>query len=270
MVIDKRHLDVGLIGNPLSHSRSPVLFDILFKQYGIDGSYRLLEMSALNDLPDYLRIDSSLAGFNVTIPYKQDIIKYLDAIDANALKIGAVNTVRITRNKNGKNGDYYLTGYNTDYLGIIDTLRSFNLEKIGNAIIFGTGGAAKACGYALHGLSVNYCMVSRSFRGSRSYSTESGLKYHVIRYEDLTYYKRTENTLFINATPIGLWPDVNKSLHLPDSLILPNDICFDLIYNPTVTSFMKQGADKGATVKNGLQMLESQAVAALRIWLEQE
>lgn len=236
----------GLIGHPLSHSFSKTFFTRFFEEKNLkDHAYELFDLPELNTFPDFIK-KHQLSGLNVTIPYKQSIITYLDEADAVAASIHAVNCIRF---QDGK-----LKGYNTDYPAFIQSLESFDIHIGTNALVFGTGGASAAVAKALHDEGINCLKVSRS--------EEKG---H-LTYGDLTEEVIKDHLLLINCTPVGMYPDVNHTLPIPFDGITENHIVYDLIYNPEETLFLKEAGKRGAKIKNGLEMLELQALKSWEIW----
>lgn len=242
----------GLIGYPLSHSFSKKYFSEKFEAERItDAVYELYPIASIDELPQLLKSNPELIGMNVTIPYKQQVIPFLDEIDPKAEAIGAVNTIHLN---NGK-----LKGYNTDYLGFKESLIKFigSKAKPESALILGTGGASKAVTAALSDLAISYQLVSRSVSSGH------------LAYEDLNeshHHLITQSPLIINTTPLGTHPNTEELPELPYHLLTPDHMLYDLVYNPLVTAFMQKGIDAKCWVKNGLEMLHGQAEAAWKIW----
>ncbi|MBL7683232.1 MAG: shikimate dehydrogenase [Flavipsychrobacter sp.] len=234
----------GLIGYPLSHSFSPAYFHHKFAKQGIDAIYQAYPILTINDFPALLNANPSLKGLNVTIPYKEQILHYLDEMDAAAETIGAVNCIKITSDR--------LIGYNTDHIGFADSLRPLLRKQHTHALVLGTGGAAKAVMYALHQLGIDCKTVSRT----------SG----DITYDNLNDEIIQSHRLIINTTPLGMYPDANQCPSLPYKAIGQGHLLYDLIYNPEETLFLKQGSEAGAAIKNGYEMLILQAEASWQIW----
>ena len=232
----------GLIGKNIDYSFSVKYFGQKFNDEKIIDSeyvnFDLREIEDFNNL-EILKIN----GLNVTIPYKEKIITYLDEVDKAASIIGAVNTIAKKDNK--------LIGYNTDYIGFIESFK--NNLNFKNALILGTGGASKAIQYALNIKNINFDIGSR----------KNNKKY--ISY-DLINEKIKDYDLIINTTPLGTFPDVSKKPKINYNLINENHFCYDLIYNPEKTSFLKECEKKGARIMNGLEMLKSQAEESWIIW----
>ena len=241
----------GFIGKSLEHSFSPVYFKEKFEREGIqDSYYQLFPLKTIDEFNQLISDFSELTGVNVTIPYKQSIIPFLDEIDENAKEINAVNTIKFER----INSKLILKGFNTDYLGFMDSLKPYLKECHKSALILGTGGSSAAVAYALKKMGINYIKVSRS------------PVREVLSYKELTEEIMREYNLIINTTPLGMFPDVETYPIIPYSAISKNHILFDLIYNPIKTVFLKKGEEKGATIINGAEMLISQAEYAWKIW----
>ncbi|HZX62994.1 MAG TPA: shikimate dehydrogenase [Bacteroidales bacterium] len=241
----------GLIGNPLSHSGSGSWFAEKLRKEGKSG-YRYLNfpLSSLDELPILLRKHPGLTGLNVTIPYKEQIIPWLEELDPKAEKIGAINTILIRREK----GHIHLKGFNTDADGF---LQSADFSGHRQALILGTGGAAKAVAFALAGKGISFLFVSRSKKSADH-----------ISYQDLSEEVFLSHTLIVNATPLGMFPSEDTFPPIPYRFLTENHFLYDLVYNPGMTIFLKKGSAAGATVQNGLRMLEIQAKLSYRIWNE--
>lgn len=240
----------GIIGYPLGHSCSPRYFNEKFKQAGIEAEYLSFEIKEIQELNVLLQQYPDLRGFNVTIPHKQNILPYLNEISEEAQNIGAVNCVRI----NTKNGKPFLTGYNTDLYGFKKALLDFIPGGIGKALILGNGGAAKAVRYAVQSLGMEVLTASRTPRQKDEISY-SEIKKLIAQYP-----------LIINTTPLGTWPNTEDYPDIPYELLTPDHYLFDLIYNPTTTTFMKRGIDAGAHTCNGYAMWLGQAEKNWEIW----
>ncbi|MDE6197526.1 MAG: shikimate dehydrogenase [Muribaculaceae bacterium] len=249
--------DYGLIGRPLGHSKSKEFFTAYFAAQGSKESYDNFELPALTPeaLYSLVLLNPQLKGFNVTAPYKVEIMQYLDRISPEAAEAGAVNTVRIVRDSGGR--VTALEGYNTDVEGFRQSVLPMTEEmpEGSGALILGTGGAAKAVATALGKLGIRHTFVSRSTSASDT-----------IGYDDITADVIAANPLIINATPLGTYPDAESCPPLPYGLIDSSCFCHDLVYNPATTEFMRRSAERGAKVKNGLEMLHRQAMASLNIW----
>lgn len=240
----------GLIGKSLAHSFSANYFNEKFQKENIEESYKLFPIDSVNEALNLIGSHPDLKGFNVTIPYKQEIIPLLDEVSPEAEEIGAVNVVKISRI-----GDRVLTkGFNTDIIGFRESLIPHLHKKIKSALILGTGGASKAIAFVLKQLDIPFTFVSRNSGDNK------------IAYEELSPDLITNNLLIVNTTPVGMFPDVNRFPPIPYESLTSDHICFDLIYNPEMTEFMKKSRLKGATVVNGLGMLYGQAEAAWNIW----
>lgn len=239
----------GLIGKSLSHSYSKSYFEEKFRKEGLcDCQYRLFEISSIEKLPELIASESDLRGFNVTIPYKKSILDYLDELLPEAAAIGAVNVVRVDRR--GK--QVVLKGYNTDSVGFMQSLAG---EKVPSpALVIGSGGAAAAVMYAMREMRVPYVQVSRQGGAGQLLLSQVSSK-------DVE-----EHPFIINCTPVGTYGNADQQLVLPYEAITSKHFLYDLVYNPDVTSFLREGMWRGARVQNGLKMLHSQAEAAWRIW----
>lgn len=241
----------GLIGKQLSHSFSKLYFDKKIKEACIKNvSYHLLPMDSLEDFHPLIKSNTRLQGLNVTIPYKIEIIKYLDKIDTVAKEINAVNVIQIHRNKH----TYTCYGYNTDVIGFEYILRKYDVSFFKSAIVLGTGGAAKAVAYVLKKRNIPFRFVSRQ-------NTADNLTFHSLN-ETLIF----DTTLIINCTPLGMFPLVDTFPDIPYHALSSQHLLIDLVYNPAETLFLKKGKNQGATIENGYQMLCFQAEAAWKIW----
>lgn len=236
----------GLIGRKLGHSFSRKYFSEKFQRENIDANYTLIEIDEVAAIRDIVNSDSSLCGLNVTIPYKESVIPYLDELSHEAAEVGAVNCIAI------KGG--YLKGYNTDIEGIDLSMNMLNVTTSRRALIFGTGGASKAVSYILNRRGIEYSIVSRDAeRGD-------------ITYSDITPEMLAEHTLLINTTPLGMYPNIDSAPNIDYSAISSSHKAFDLVYNPDSTLFMRHCMAHGATVLGGTAMLHCQAEASWRIW----
>lgn len=242
----------GLIGYPLGHSFSAGYFAKKFEKDGIkDCIYKNFPIDNINKLTDILLGSSEISGLNVTIPYKEQVIQFLDEIDAETKEIGAVNTLKISKINNG----YKLKGFNTDVYGFENSLRPHLKNYHKKALILGTGGASKAIKFILKKNNINF--VSASIEE---------LKENEIRYEQIDKKMIEECLLIINATPLGTYPKIETFPTIPYEYITSNHLLFDLVYNPEETIFMKKGKTQGADTINGLQMLHLQAEKSWEIW----
>lgn len=245
---DKSNLSFGLVGKDISYSFSRAYFKQKFKDYHLDYSYKNFDLDHIHKIDDLIKNTPNLKGLNVTIPYKEVVIPYLDKLDKKAEKIGAVNTIRITRYQK-------LIGYNTDYYGFKKSLEPLLKPYHKHALILGTGGASKAIAYALKKLRIQFDYVSRT--------EKSGVKF---LYSDLSDEIISSYHIIINCTPIGTFPKVNECPDIPYDAISEQHILYDLIYNPVQTKFLSCGDVKGATTINGLEMLKLQAEKSWEIW----
>lgn len=240
----------GLIGKKLGHSFSANFFNKKFADEGIDNVYKLFPLPDITDFPALIKENPDLQGLNVTIPYKQEVIPYLDCLSEEVMDMGAVNVIKFSRDNNR----VFLKGYNTDYIGFKNSLMPLLRPDIMNALVLGTGGASKAVGYALKQLGINVTFVSRNPKEGQ------------LSYDDLTNALIEKNLLIVNTTPLGMFPDVESCPPIPYQFLTDKHICFDVVYNPEETEFMKRAKARGATVENGIQMLKLQAIAAWDIW----
>lgn len=239
----------GLIGRPLGHSASAAYFAAKFAREGITGcDYALYELPTIGELLRLLERMPELEGFNVTIPYKREVMRYLDDLSFDARMIGAVNCVR-------RGADGRLTGHNTDIVGLrtsLDELLDGDLPE--QALVLGTGGASQAVQYALTERSIPYALVSRDpAKGNYTYDN---LPCEVVE----------QSRLIVNATPVGTYPVVNCAPRIPYAYVTPAHRLLDLVYNPPLTQFLAYGQQRGARVMNGEKMFRAQAEAAWAIW----
>lgn len=242
----------GLIGFPLTHSFSRQYFNQKFAAEGIDARYDNFEIPDIGDLTEVLAENINLAGLNVTIPYKQQVIPYLDEMDPDAAEIGAVNVIKIKRGV--KENDITLKGYNSDVIGFVDSIRPMLTPRDTHALVLGTGGASRAVVHGLKKLGIESTLVSRTARPG------------VITYDDLTPEVMAANTIIVNTTPVGMYPDVDSAPAIPYDLLNSSHLCYDLLYNPDKTMFLRKAEQQGARIKNGIEMLLLQAFAAWNIW----
>lgn len=237
----------GLIGKPLTHSFSQRWFTALFQREGLPfHRYDLLPLESIEDFPRLVQDTQGLAGLNVTIPYKQSVMPLLDSIDPLAAAVGAVNTISF---RDGRS-----TGHNTDVEGFRSTLLPLLKGTKPRALVLGTGGASRAVAFVLREQGIKFRIVSRSAeRGDLTWELLDPIVAKVC-------------TLIVNTTPLGMYPDVDAAPPLPYGSLGPKHVLIDLVYNPEETTFMRMGKARGATVVNGMRMLEAQAEAAWRIW----
>jgi shikimate dehydrogenase len=240
----------GLIGYPLGHSFSIGYFNEKFQNEHINARYMNFEIPTIEDLHEVLDTNPELRGLNVTIPYKQKVIPYLDEVSPEARAIGAVNVIRVTRK--GKN--FHLKGFNSDVIGFTQSIEPMIQSFHKKALILGTGGASKAIDYGLRSLGLETVFVSR-------YERPGTIQYNKLTADDIREYN-----VIVNCTPLGMYPKVETCPDLPYEGMDRNTLLYDLIYNPDETLFMKRGRQYGATVKNGLEMLLLQAFASWEFW----
>ncbi len=243
---------LGLIGYPLEHSFSPGYFADKFRHANITGyTYEAFPLERISDLPALLQRYPDLVGLNVTIPYKKEVLTYLNAMDESVWEIGAVNTIKISRQQ----GAFFLHGYNTDVQGFYQSLKPILKPYHRNALVLGSGGAAMAVGYALGMLDIPYTIVSR----------QSGTD--KIGYSDLHLGLMKEFAIIINTTPLGMYPNMDEVPPIPMKGLGPGHLVYDLVYNPEKTKFLEEAEQRGAQIKNGLEMLHIQAEEAWKIWI---
>jgi shikimate dehydrogenase len=240
----------GLIGYPLGHSFSISYHNQRFADEGINAKYVNFEIPTIDDLPEILGSNPNLKGLNVTIPYKEKVMEFLDYISPEARTIGAVNVIKVIHE--GK--DIILKGYNSDVIGFTKSIEPMLERYHKKALILGTGGASKAINYGLKSLGLETVFVSRYERPD------------TIQYESITPDVVKEYNVIVNCTPIGMYPKTEQCPMLPYEAMDENTILYDLIYNPDETLFMKRGAQYGAQTKNGLEMLLLQAFASWEFW----
>ncbi|MDE6742235.1 MAG: shikimate dehydrogenase, partial [Muribaculaceae bacterium] len=255
--------EFGLIGKVLGHSFSARYFNEKFQKEGIDASYSLFPLENIDTLPDLIEKHPLLKGLNVTIPYKVEVMKYLDELSEEAREIGAVNVIKIFRKSNDRN--YRLKGYNSDAYGFTESMKQV-LESIGYdpssemrkplALILGTGGASRAVVWSMRKIGFDTQLVGRSHRED------------CLAYGELTPELICNAKAVVNCTPLGTSPDINSCAPFPYEYLHEGQICFDLVYNPEMTLFMTICKAHGCTVSNGMEMLRLQAVGAWKIWTE--
>lgn len=238
----------GLIGFPLGHSFSRAYFTEKFAKEGINAEYNNFELTDIAQLRELLTANPELRGLNVTIPYKQSVIPYLDELSREAATIGAVNVVRAEP-------DGRLKGYNSDVYGFTESIRPLlTAGHHAKALVLGAGGASRAVIHGLKSLGMEVTQVSRR-KGAGD-----------MTYDELTPAVIADHTVIVNATPLGMHPDADSSPALPYEAVTERHVCYDLVYNPLNTRFMQQCAERGACVANGLEMLHRQAERAWEIW----
>lgn len=239
----------GIIGYPLAHSFSAKLFSEKFLREGISAEYSMYPLASINDFPALIRrVD--FTGMNVTMPYKEAVIPYLDSLDETAAGIGAVNVIHF---REGADGQSILTGYNTDAIGFMNAIKPMLQDSDKNALILGTGGAAKAAVYGLRKLGLQPTLVSRD--------SQKGLPYSALTKEIVEAH-----TVIVNCTPLGMSPATDACPPFPYAYLTEKHLLYDMIYNPEDTLFLNHGKRKGCRTKCGTDMLLGQAAAAWNIW----
>lgn len=240
----------GLIGYPLVHSFSQNYFNAKFENERINAHYINFEIPSIDDLAEVLARNPELKGLNVTRPYKEKVIPFLDSISPEAKSIGAVNVIRVSR----KGSKTILKGFNSDVIGFTKSIEPMLESCHKKAMILGTGGASKAVDYGLKSLGLETMFVSRFNRPG------------TVRYDNITPEMMKEYNVIVNCTPCGMYPHTDECPNLPYEAIDEHNILYDLLYNPDLTLFMEKGAERGATIKNGLEMLLLQAFASWEFW----
>ena len=240
----------GLIGFPLTSSFSKRFFTEKFEKENIDAVYDTYPLENIEGIENLIK-NVDLYGLNVTVPYKESVVKYLDELDDTAREIAAVNTVKFLR----KNNSLLLKGYNTDVIGFENSLKNLPQAQHKKALILGTGGSSKAVAFVLKKMGIEFRFVSRSASNSN------------LCYEDLNEKIIKEHLFIINTTPLGMYP-ADAFPPIPYEHIGENHFLYDLIYNPEKTIFLSKGEARGASIKNGMEMLIGQALAAWEIWNE--
>ena len=236
----------GLIGKTLGHSFSAAFFKDYFEKKNIEAKYSNFELNEIEEiLPLFAQ---NLSGLNVTFPYKESIIPFLDRLDESAAQIGAVNVIAF------ENGEK--VGYNTDAYGFAQSIKPFLTFEHEHALIFGTGGASKAVAHVFKQIGLDLFYISRNGNEANG----------VFRYEDINNHMLRSCRVLVNCTPVGTFPDVNACFELPFEHLTPAHLVIDLVYNPSETELMKRAKKNGATVMNGLSMLQHQALKSYEIW----
>lgn len=242
----------GLIGYPLGHSFSRKFFTDKFLSEGIDAEYLNFEIPDASQLLEVVRRNPELVGLNCTIPHKQAIIPLLDELSNEAQKIGAVNVIKIIRD-NSERG-FFLKGFNSDIIGFMNSIRPLLQPHHRRALVLGTGGASKAICLGLEKLGIEWKYVSRTPKEGQ------------LTYEDLNYKTIGEYQVIVNCSPVGMHPHTDVAPALPYDQLTDKHLLYDLVYNPLKTKFLELGEKRGATIKNGLEMLHLQALASWEFW----
>ena len=240
----------GLIGYPLGHSFSVNYFNQKFADEGINAKYINFEIPSVDQIIEVVSSNPDLRGLNVTIPYKERVIEFLDQLSPEARAIGAVNVIKVTND----GGKIRMKGFNSDVIGFTQSIEPMLDDHHKKALVLGTGGASKAVCYGLKSLGLETVCVSRYERPK------------TICYKDITPEVVAEYNVIVNCSPVGMYPHTNECPQLPYEALNERNILYDLIYNPDETLFMKKGAERGAQVKNGLEMLRLQAFASWEMW----
>ena len=241
----------GLLGKNISYSFSRGYFTEKFEKLKLNKyKYLNFDIQQIKDFPSIIGEEKNLRGINVTIPYKEEIIQFLDKLDETAKNIGAVNTIKFTKRGN-------LKGYNSDVVGFENSIKPLLKSHHKKALILGTGGASKAIAFALNKNSIKFKFVSRKPEGKKEISYDSLSEETLLKY-----------TVIVNCTPLGTFPEIEKCPDIPYQFITDAHLLYDLIYNPEVSTFLSKGKEKGAIIKNGFEMLQLQAEESWRIWNE--
>lgn len=238
----------GIIGYPLGHSFSRAFFTEKFQREHIDAEYVNFEIPSADMLPGIVQTNPNLCGLNVTLPHKEAVIPMLDELSDEAKEIGAVNVIRVR--------DGRLKGFNSDIIGFMDSIRPLLKPWHQHALVLGTGGASRAIRVGLQRLGIQWTYVSRTPAPGR------------LTYADLTSELMEHYQVIVNCSPVGMFPRVDACPDIPYQLLTGRHLLYDLVYNPQETLFLKRGAERGAAVKNGLEMLHLQALASWRFWNE--
>lgn len=241
----------GLIGRKLGHSFSAEYFNEKFRKEKLNAAYKLFEIPSVEGVLNIILGSSELRGLNVTIPYKKSVIPFLDDMTSEAREIGAVNCIRVLR---GENGKPIMIGHNTDAPGFKMAISPLISENMKKALVLGQGGASLAIIYVLKSMGIEVTKVSRTRGEDR------------IEYSDLSEDILKSHKIIVNCTPLGMYPDSETYPPVPYHLLTPEHLCFDLVYNPQLTEFMKRSMQAGANVSNGLGMLHNQADLAWDFW----
>jgi len=246
----------GLIGKTLKHSYSAEYFNKKFSALGLkDVSYDLFSIPDMKALMKLITESPSLKGLGVTIPFKTQVLSCVDVLDESARAIGAVNTLKIIRTDTKT----IIKGYNTDYQGFMDSLKTLDVHKHKKALILGTGGASKAVAYALGLLKTDCLFVSRQLKNDKT------INYNALNKDILSDY-----TLIVNTTPLGMYPDTESYPEIPYQFIGEKHLLYDLVYNPEITTFLLKGLQQNAYICNGLDMLYRQADYSWKIWNDED
>lgn len=244
--------EFGLIGYPLGHAYSQNYFEEKFKKEGIkDSRYQLFPLSDISKIHNIISSQPNLVGLNITTPYKELIIPYLNEIDSSILRLGTVNTIKIFRRENA----YSIKGFNTDVDGLRKTFEPLSFAEGTKALIFGSGGSGKTVKFVLQEMGIQSTNVSREPENLSQ-----------ISYRNVTEAVLNRHSIIVNATPVGMFPNTNACPEIPYEFISDQHVCLDLVYNPAQTLFLKKCTEKGAFVINGLTMLYEQADKAWEIW----
>jgi shikimate dehydrogenase len=236
----------GLLGKSLKHSFSPNFFNSYFQEFEINAHYQLFEIENIQEVEKIFSLNPS--GFNVTVPYKEQIIPLLDELDESANAIGAVNVVAF---ENGKK-----IGYNTDAFGFHQSIKPFLTFHHERALVFGTGGSSKAVAHVFKSIGLDVIFVSRN----------SSDEFNHFHYSDVNEAMIAACKVIVNCTPVGMYPNIDESIQIPFEALTEDHLVIDLIYNPPLTKFLSNAQESGATILNGASMLREQALKSWEIW----
>ena len=249
MIKNEKNNIFGLLGKNIFYSFSKGYFNEKFEKLGLDNiNYQNFDIQNCEQFSSIISSEKNLKGLNVTIPYKEEIIPFLDELDETAKEIGAVNTIKISQNGN-------LKGYNSDFVGFEKSIKPLLKTHHTVALILGTGGASKAVAYFFKKNNIQFQFISRNPKSENE-----------ISYESLSHEIIQKSTIIVNCTPIGTSPNIEKCPEIPYEFLNSSHLLYDLIYNPDETLFLSKGKKMGATIKNGLEMLIFQAEESWRIW----
>ncbi len=249
----------GLIGYPLSHSFSKKYFTEKFEREKISGcEYNLYPIEKINQFPQLIADHPALCGLNVTIPYKQSVLPFLDELDETAKAVGAVNCIKVQQLSAN---NHQLIGYNTDVFGFRQSIKPFLETQHERALILGTGGASKAVAYVLKEIGIDCYFVTRNKSNQQPPTINNIFNYSELNENVIKAFK-----LIVNTSPVGMYPNISDAPEIPYNIITSSHLLYDLVYNPIETEFLKRGKQQGASTVNGLSMLYQQAEEAWKIW----
>lgn len=266
---NNKTIKFGLIGNPVRHSTSPHYFNSKFNCENINARYEAYQLDSANELIGLINKEPMLTGLNVTSPFKTDVIPFIDILTEEAQLVNSVNTIFIDRTQSGKNGNFKLSGHNSDVDGFKILLKELNFDFKKNqhlpALVFGNGGGARAAVAALLSINAKPKIISRNKTQNSFF-----MNVDILTYEELNEELISKSAILVNATPLGMTgAKIHQCVEIPYEAITSTAFCIDLIYNPPVTHFLSRCSHNGAAIKNGLSMLIGQAESSWRFWLNQ-